>query len=128
MYNFIYWVIYGWHIKRNKGEWLSRLNGSLIVGITLVIHIGFFFTIYRAIYYQTLSFPSDYHNSLSKCVTNMIVLAIMAIPFFYYNKERVQKLKEKHNGIFYYFTFFNCVKFISLTLLPLFIVIKLSTK
>ena len=47
MYNFIFFFIYSQQIQKGKSEIFSRLNGSLIAGIAIVVHIGFILSVLR---------------------------------------------------------------------------------
>lgn len=41
MYNFIFFFIFSQQIQKNGSETSARLNGSLIVGVTIIIHLVF---------------------------------------------------------------------------------------
>lgn len=126
MYNFIYWVIYGWFMKKEKGETLSRFNGNLITGLTLAIHLGFIIVVARAVHFKTM----HYHSwvLLDVLPLKIICLLTMAVPFFYYNKKRVEQLKEHYHNEYLSFNILNTIKFILIMILPLLIIIKLSSK
>jgi hypothetical protein len=126
MYDFIFYCLYSQQMKKGKGDNFSRFNGSLITGLTLVIHLGFIIVIARAIFFKTIHYnPWPLLDALP---LKTIGFLLAALPFLYYNKKRVQRIREHYNGGYLSFSIPDAIKFIAITLLPLLVIIKLSSK
>ena len=124
MYNFVFFFIYSQQIQKGKSEFFSIRNGALIVGLTLIIHIGFLYAIYRKIF---LMGSQGYGGS--KSIISLFVIAIFVLSQFYYNKKITNKILERENGeLLFTGDIWNNIKMILLCFVPLIIEICLSIK
>lgn len=126
MYDFIFYCMYSQQRKKGKSDNFSKYNGSLIAGLTLVIHFGLIIAVTRAFYFKTMR----YHPwvLLDTFYLKAICLIIMVLPFFYYTKSRVLRIREQHNEEYISFNVINIIKFLLITVLPLLVIIKLSSR
>lgn len=126
MYNFIFYCLYSQQKKKGKSDTFARFNGSLVTGLTLAFHLGFIIVVARAIYFNTIHY--HYWSILDAVPLKIVCFLIMSIPFFYYNKERVERIKKHYHNEYLSLSALNVFKFILILILPLLVIIKLSSK
>lgn len=124
MYDFLFFFIYSQQIQKGKSETFSRLNGSLIAGITLEIHILFILSILRKIFFQS----GQGYGLINKNIEVLIVVLIIILAGLYYNQKRVEKIKKLRNGNLISITTINIVKMLLLIFVPLFFVLRFSLR
>jgi hypothetical protein len=125
MYSFIYFVIYNQQIQRGKSESFSRYNGSLIVSLAFGIHIMFILAIIKKIrsYFFNLDFFTETKNTLTP-----FVFILMISTFFYYNKNRTDKILVKYSAIEKPLSQPNIFKVICIIFIPLAFIIAFTKK
>src|SRR5690606_14201994 len=126
MYNFIFYCLYSQQKKKGKSDTFARFNGSLVTGLTLAFHLGFIIVVARAIYFNTIHY--HYWSLLDAVPYKIVCFLIMLTPFLYYNKVRVERIKEHYHNEYLSFNILNTLKFILIFILPLLVIIKLSSK
>lgn len=91
MYNFVYYVLYKRNLKDGKGS--ARYNGSLIVAVTLMIHIGLLIAIMKKIFLSNVNWKyiSEITKEYKAIEIMLIVLFILSV-FLYYTKTRSEKV------------------------------------
>jgi hypothetical protein len=127
MYDFIFFFIYSQQIQKGKSELFSRLNGSLIVGVTLVIHIAFVLSVFRKIFFHG---DEGYNvgGQTGDIVGKFIVILIFVSAQFYYNIKRAEIILRKHDGSLIAMSTSNIIKVLLLIFAPLIILMRLSIK
>lgn len=95
MYNYIFFVLYKHNLKDGKGS--GRYNGSLAVGVALIIHIAMLLSLFKKIFPESGLF---FNSFLSNKSTNIIFIILSFIlVFLYYDSKRIEQiLKRKENN------------------------------
>jgi len=130
MYNFLFYFIYKYQLKDNKGKvGLSRYMASLIVTIAVFFDFMLVYALARYILYNfhNISIASDTTTNYSSRYV-IIVLTIMVLVMYYvykfFNLDRIKSITDKYEGKKIY-TPFNFIKFFTIFFSPLIISIIL---
>jgi hypothetical protein len=95
MYNFIFYIFY----KRNieDGRLLARFNGSIMVFLTIIIHLFLVLFVLRKFLGITLetSFPQLFQNKGSKYLLCFIFMGAIAI---FYSDNRIKTILERYSA------------------------------
>ena len=124
MYNFIFFVIYSQQVEKERGEIFARYNGGLVVAITIMIHLGLIFSIFKKVFSYD-DFADFVH---SKNFQIPIVITAIALIIFYYSKTRTEKILKKYAQVEYPTSFINYSKVLIAIIVPLVAMIILATK
>jgi hypothetical protein len=124
MYDFIFFFIYSQQIQKGKSDLFSIINGRLIVWFAFIVHVGFIFSVFRKIYFQTGEGFGYQYNSL--IIFFIFLLSILVN--IYYSKKKVEKILVKHNGNLTVINTINTIKVMVLIFVPLVIMMKLSVR
>jgi hypothetical protein len=123
MYNFVFWFFYKFHQWRDKYDSVSLPSGAVMV--TLIIHIGLVYSIFR---FVNDSNPLGWGNNLSYGQRKYLmfpfgILSLVLIYFYYRKKSKA--ILARYDGK-KPFTVKNILLIILIMVVPLIIMIRLT--
>lgn len=130
MYNFIFYFIYKSQVnQKSGGPFVSRIIGSMIVFLALLIHCALLFSIIKYVSFNFYNIDLSYNigSTYSSKVLFWYPLLGVAIIFLsrQYSRNRIEKILVRFNSSENFYSFKNILKFLLLIFLPLIISIFL---
>lgn len=123
MYDFVFYLVYSQQLKRGKSNGFARYNGSLIVSLTLVIHVMLLFSIGKIFF---LDWYRNHVGFVNKSFITVFVLSFMILVFFYYNANKADEISRKYIDDKRPSRLSNILKIIVIAIFPLAISIVIS--
>jgi hypothetical protein len=124
MYNFVFYFIYRSQInQKDGGPFVARYVASIILIITLVIHVGLIYSFFR--YFLFNFYRADISFSLGKTYSSKFVywaaifFLLVFFVFKYFNLNRIEKIVGKYHQRENFYSFMNILKFTCIISLPL---------
>ena len=130
MYKFLFYFIYKYQLKDNKGKvGLSRYMSSLVVTIVIFFDLMLLYALARYILYNfyNISIASDAtseYSGLNVIIVLTIMILVMYYVYKYFNLDRIKRLTDHYEGKKMY-TPFNFIKFFAFFFSPLIVAIFL---
>jgi hypothetical protein len=132
MYNFVFYFIYKYELKKDNSFFLARYFASFVIAIVLAIHFGFIYCLLRLIlcYFWQISIARS--STQISVIDNLkyyaAIITIVIIIFKYYTKARIEKIVTKYQNLERFYTPYNIVRFFLIFLAPLIGAIILENK
>ena len=95
MLNYIFYTLYKYNLK--DGKRYARINGNIIVVVTLFIYIGFIIVGIKN--FAPSLFKKIPFDLLTKNIIGIIFILISCFIYIYYNDKRIDKLISRKGNI-----------------------------
>ncbi len=123
MYNFIFWFFYKFHQWRDKYDSVSLPSGAVMV--TLIIHIGLVYSVFRFFYQSNpLGWGNDLSYGQRKYLMFPFGILFLFLVYFYYRRKS-KAILAKYEGK-KPFTIKNILLIVLIMVVPLIIAIRLT--